>query len=273
MLHHIFANLITRLPMLGLTFIMAFAIEWVLPIDAMISARGMLLNCIVGLCFLFVQEFSYLALAFFVVHPRPGLISLAALSDGGNIIKGFGFAFFWLAARDFFYYWLHRLQHASKWLWAEHALHHSDEHVNVTTSLRHHWLEMPITIILVNVPLILLFRPPVVTLAFVGGILSLTEFSNHMNFKFGLGRWSWLLATPQTHRIHHSRLDEHLDKNFAAFLPLWDVIFGTYYAPKKNEYPPTGLASGERVTTVRQALFLPFLIWQRMLFGTSSRES
>jgi hypothetical protein len=104
-----------------------------------------------------------------------------------------------------------------------------------------------------------------------GAILSLIEFSNHMNFKFGLGRFSWLLVTPQNHRIHHSRLEEHVEKNFAAFFPLWDVIFGTYYAPKKNEYPPTGLASGEHVTTFRQALFLPFLIWRRMLLGASSR--
>jgi sterol desaturase/sphingolipid hydroxylase (fatty acid hydroxylase superfamily) len=130
---------------------------------------------------------------------------------------------------------------------------------------------MPLTIIFVNVPLLLVFRPPVITLTFVGAILSLTEFSNHMNFKFGLGRFSWLIVTPQNHRIHHSRLEEHVDKNFAAFFPLWDVIFGTYYAPKKNEYPPTGLASGERITTIWQALLLPFLIWRRMLFGASSR--
>jgi sterol desaturase/sphingolipid hydroxylase (fatty acid hydroxylase superfamily) len=271
MLYHVFESLVARVPTIFWTFILAFVVERLLPIDAMISGRGLLLNCIVGLFFLFVQELSFLALAFLLVHPRLGLISLFAVSDGGNIPKAFCLAFFWLAMRDFFYYWLHRLQHASKWLWAEHALHHSDEHVNVTTSVRHHWLEMPMTIILVNVPLLLLLRPPVITLTFVGAILSLTEFSNHMNFQFGLGRFSWLIVTPQNHRIHHSKLEQHFDKNFAAFFPLWDVIFGTYYAPKKDEYPPTGLASGERVTTVRQALFLPFAMWRRMLVGASGR--
>ena len=42
------------------------------------------------------------------------------------------------------------------------------------------------------------------------------------------------------HCIHHSILDEHKDKNFAQFFPFIDVIFGTYFAPIKNEFPATG---------------------------------
>ncbi|PCK78907.1 sterol desaturase family protein, partial [Rhizobium sophoriradicis] len=29
--------------------------------------------------------------------------------------------------------------------------------------------------------------------------------------------------------IHHSRVREHHDKNFANYFPIWDHLFGTYY--------------------------------------------
>src|SRR5215471_5219333 len=35
--------------------------------------------------------------------------------------------------------------------------------------------------------------------------------------------------------------DEHWNRNFAAFFPIWDWLFGTVYIPKPMEYPPVGL--------------------------------
>ena len=35
---------------------------------------------------------------------------------------------------------------------------------------------------------------------------------------------------------------QHRDKNFAGLLPLWDILFGTYYQPAPGEYPQTGIA-------------------------------
>ena len=169
--------------------------------------------------------------------------------------------------RDFFYYWLHRLQHASKWLWAEHALHHSEESLNITTSVRHHWLDVPLNVIFVLTPLCYLFRPPVMVVPAYTIAIAMAGFSIHLNARISLGRFGWLIASPQNHRIHHSRLPEHVDKNFAQFFPLWDVLFGTYYAGKRNEYPPTGLSSGERVTTLKASLLMPFTAWRKMLSG------
>lgn len=265
MLIHVLRILAGEIPAVIATCVLAFIFESFLPIERMIDGRGLVLNCVVGFSFFLVKELTLLSLAFVFVQLPQGRISALAVSDGGNVAKALGLAFIWLAMRDFFYYWLHRLQHASKWLWAEHALHHADDHLNVTTSFRHHWLETPLTVVFVNVPLMLLLRPPIITLTVVASILSMTEFTNHMNLRIGLGRFNWLVATPQSHRIHHSVLEKHFDKNFAAFFPVWDVIFGTYYAPQKNEYPATGLTPAERVQTVGQALFLPFLIWRKML--------
>jgi sterol desaturase/sphingolipid hydroxylase (fatty acid hydroxylase superfamily) len=193
-----------------------------------------------------------------------GVFSIFSIDPNG-FLKLLVIPFLWFAARDFFYYWFHRLQHYSKWLWAEHALHHSEEHLNVTTAIRHHWLESPLNAIFVTSPIAFLFKPPLAAFAIVGALSGLVGYFIHLNLRLGYGKLNWLLASPQMHRIHHSRRPEHIDKNFVQFFPLWDVIFGTYYKPAPDEFPETGLTSGETVTTVRHALIMPFRSWAGML--------
>ena len=196
--------------------------------------------------------------------PGKGLISLP-VSDRGILPFAIILAFTSSILRDFFYYWFHRLQHASRWLWAQHALHHSDECMNVTTTWRHHWLEMPMETVAVIVPAAILFKPPIVTIPLAYLITQGMSYFIHLNSRISLGPLTPIIAGPQTHRIHHSKLPEHIDKNFAAIFPLWDVIFGTYYHPKKGECPPCGLASGETVHSFRYALLMPFITWVKML--------
>jgi Fatty acid hydroxylase superfamily len=48
--------------------------------------------------------------------------------------------------------------------------------------------------------------------------------------------WDWgpprsVIAAPRFHRWHHTGEAEARDKNFAGLLPLWDILFGTYYMP------------------------------------------
>jgi sterol desaturase/sphingolipid hydroxylase (fatty acid hydroxylase superfamily) len=46
------------------------------------------------------------------------------------------------------------------------------------------------------------------------------------------GSWGWfgrwILVSPAAHRIHHSPLAEHFNKNLAIFT-IWDRLFGTWY--------------------------------------------
>lgn len=167
---------------------------------------------------------------------------------------------------DFFYYWHHRLQHTVAALWAQHRLHHADEALCAFTSLRHHWLEDFFRIVTMVVPMALLihFTSPPAALA-VGGVLGYWTSFEHANIQLPFGPLTPILAGPQYHRIHHSREAVHQDRNFAAFFPLWDIVFGTYYRPRAGEWPRTGLASGERITTLGAALLDPFRLWARML--------
>lgn len=120
-------------------------------------------------------------------------------------------------------------------------------------------------LVCVFLPLMLLFQPPLITVPLAGIITNLVDTFIHLNLKLSYGRLSWLLPGPQNHRIHHSRLPEHRNKNFAVVFPLWDVIFGTYYHPRKDEYPESGLSYGQPIDSLRRALILPFPMWYRMI--------
>jgi len=82
-----------------------------------------------------------------------------------------------------------------------------------------------------------------------------------MNVRIGFGRWSAWLNSPQFHRLHHSALPEHYDCNFNQFFPIFDVLCGTFRRPQPDEYPPTGLMTGDVPLKLRTMLFWP---WRRV---------
>jgi sterol desaturase/sphingolipid hydroxylase (fatty acid hydroxylase superfamily) len=91
-------------------------------------------------------------------------------------------------------------------------------------------------------------------------------FVNHANVRLPFGRLTVVVAGPQWHRIHHSVYPEHFDKNFAAFFPFIDRLFGTYYEPAQNEYPETGLPEASP-SDLEQATTAPFAGWYRSMKG------
>ncbi|WP_421654829.1 sterol desaturase family protein [Leptothermofonsia sp. ETS-13] len=162
---------------------------------------------------------------------------------------------------DFFYYWFHRFQHTTPALWSIHKLHHSDVSLNVTTSSRHHWLEEPARVFLIAIPMGLIFDIQPVAVGIVATVFNAWAFFIHANWKLQLGILTPVVVGPQLHRIHHSIHPEHADKNFAAYFPIWDILFGSYCPPKPGEFPETGLHSGEKITNLWKASFSPFTEW------------
>lgn len=220
---------------------------------------------------------AYMAFFFFfanllspVLDPFTGPIIKAlrvgipiAFPDGlpGQLLQVLAFYFVF----DFFYYWLHRAQHAIPLLWAQHKLHHSDEALNVTTANRHHWLEVPLHGLAIWLPLGILFQQKPVTIAWLWTLFLLWGYFIHMNVRLPLGPLTPVIAGPQLHRIHHSLEPQHHDRNFAASFPLFDILFGTYCPPRKDEFPATGLADGENLDGLARANLAPFATWARSL--------
>ncbi len=164
-----------------------------------------------------------------------GLIALPA--TGWSLAAGI---LIYTVTMDAGEYVFHRAQHRFSILWAMHSLHHSDTSVNVSTTLRHFWAEELIKVLTVYLIIGCVFRVSAAILTGYG-LIRLYNFVPHLNLRLGFGPLSFLLNSPQYHRIHHSVLTEHHNSNFAALFPLFDVVFGTYTQPKRNEFPPTGL--------------------------------
>jgi sterol desaturase/sphingolipid hydroxylase (fatty acid hydroxylase superfamily) len=141
---------------------------------------------------------------------------------------------------DFCTYWIHRLEHRSNILWPIHELHHADECMNVTTTYRVNVLESFTIGAAVILPAMLIPNPIVIIPALYGALRAHAFFA-HLNAPIGLGPLTKIIASPLTHRIHHSKLPHHLNHNFAVVWTFWDVAFGTYYHPQPGEYPPTGI--------------------------------
>jgi class 3 adenylate cyclase len=192
-----------------------------------------------------------------------GLINMQILDNSTTANQVVVFALYLLLI-DFFQYWWHRAQHRFPVLWDQHVVHHSDEAMNVTTAVRHHWSEFLFQGIVVSLPFTMLFKITPPQAGFVALIFGAWQFFVHANLRLHLGFFAWLAAGPQVHRIHHSIEAEHRDKNFAAYFPIWDVLFGTYHHPRRGEYPETGV-DGFRLETPLALALHPFAAWARRI--------
>jgi sterol desaturase/sphingolipid hydroxylase (fatty acid hydroxylase superfamily) len=180
-----------------------------------------------------------------------GVVALPA--RGWSLALGLGIYF---VTMDFGEYLFHRAQHRFAWLWAMHSLHHSDEAFNVSTTIRHFWLDIFVKTFTIYLVVGVLFKTDPLIVALYGALAGYNYFS-HLNVRVGLGRWAWLLNSPQYHRRHHSSRPEDRDCNFAAVLPVFDVLTGAYRPPAPGDYPETGLGDAEGPSSVLSALVWP----------------
>jgi sterol desaturase/sphingolipid hydroxylase (fatty acid hydroxylase superfamily) len=157
---------------------------------------------------------------------------------------------------DLYHYTFHRLQHAIPFLWAMHSFHHSANAVTFSTGARHLWMErVLVSAVLPIMPLLFQIPPSMQLIATL--IYFFPDTCAHLNVRFPMGRMITLVNSPQWHRIHHSAMPEHRDKNFTSLLPLWDILFGTAWIPKPDEYPVTGFDPPVRVGVI-DSIIWPF---------------
>ena len=130
---------------------------------------------------------------------------------------------------DFISYWMHRLFHGRR-LWKFHAVHHSSNPLDWLSAIRVHPVNDAIMRVAGTLPIIALgFAPKAV--AGVVPFLTFMALFIHANLDWDWGPLRSVVASPRFHRWHHTSEIEGRDKNFAGLLPLWDILFGTYYMP------------------------------------------
>ncbi len=149
----------------------------------------------------------------------------------------------WVAlffAVDFAYYWLHRMSHMIRWMWAQHAVHHSARQITLSVAYRLGWTNLVAGPWLFLVPVCWIgFDPLSVGLMFAANLIY--QFWLHTETVPKLGILESVFNTPSHHRVHHGVNPEYLDRNYGGVLIVWDRLFGTFAKEKAGRAIEYGL--------------------------------
>jgi sterol desaturase/sphingolipid hydroxylase (fatty acid hydroxylase superfamily) len=133
-------------------------------------------------------------------------------------------------AVDLATYWIHRAFHQVPWLWSFHAIHHSSREMDWLAGSRIHPVDAVVTRAVAFLPVFILGFAPAALYAYLV-FVSFHAVFIHANVRWRFPALRWLVTTPEYHHWHHTSDEEGLDKNFAQFLPLWDLVFRTAHQP------------------------------------------
>lgn len=148
--------------------------------------------------------------------------------DLAGRLPGWSQVLLFLVLTDFLNYWQHRLMHRLPVLWRLHEFHHAAKEFNALTALREHPLEKAINMAIMVVPA-LLIGVPTTEFALVMITFGAIGLVKHSAIPWHGWFGKYVIQSPRDHFIHHSRVPEHHDKNFANYFPIWDHLFGTYF--------------------------------------------
>ena len=131
-----------------------------------------------------------------------------------------------IIAADLTYYWMHRIEHTYRILWANHSVHHSSKDYNLSVSMRLSIVE-PLIEWVFLIPMILLGFS---TFQAIVSLILVAQYQTWIHTE-RVGKLGWLdyvFNTPSVHRVHHGSNPQYFDKNFGGILMIWDHFFGTY---------------------------------------------
>lgn len=172
-------------------------------------------------------------------------------------------------------YWTHRLFHKVPTLWHIHAVHHMDTELDVTTSHRHHFLEVIAMTLLIT--LLFIAFGVSIWIAFVYQTLRiLLVLFNHSNLRIPAGLDRALrpfIVTPGFHRVHHSAETMLTNSNYGTVVPWFDYLFGTARKPGVGAGSPLGLhyLSSKKQSSLFRVLLLPFM-WRHWRIAGNTEE-
>jgi sterol desaturase/sphingolipid hydroxylase (fatty acid hydroxylase superfamily) len=115
-------------------------------------------------------------------------------------------------------------------MWKFHLIHHTDTWVDTTTANRHHPVESIFRAVFTFLA-VLISGAPVWMLFLYQFLSELFSQFNHANISFP--KWldnslSWLIVSPNMHKIHHHYIQPLTDSNYGNIFSIWDRIFGTF---------------------------------------------
>lgn len=210
-----------------------------------------------------LNRLLFMAALFSFLDSRLAILHLKMVDSMPVVVRGT----VWILLGDFTTYWVHRLQHANRFVWAFHSTHHSQEQLNFATTTRFHPVDHFISDTIKYFPQLLLGASPMswLPLYLMMEFISITQ---HSRIKWRFGPLSKVLVTPRFHSFHHSSDPRYFNKNFGGLLSIWDHIFGT--AVDAPEQPTEYGLRDIKTPTLLSTLLLPFSLLRQMYVRVSS---
>jgi sterol desaturase/sphingolipid hydroxylase (fatty acid hydroxylase superfamily) len=141
-----------------------------------------------------------------------------------------------LLSVSFFRYWMHRFQHSNAFLWDLHSYHHRVTDLQAVNGLVSHPLDYALRNVIVFLILgVIGFDPFAIVLAV--SAMNVTAVFSHCSADVKGGFLNYFFVTPEVHRWHHTvDVPEGYGYscNYGVEFSFWDLVFRTYYLPKKD---------------------------------------
>jgi sterol desaturase/sphingolipid hydroxylase (fatty acid hydroxylase superfamily) len=196
-----------------------------------------------------------LALAMRSTETSVGLLNMLSWPPSFKFIVGF------LAMDLTFYYW-HRANHVFPIFWRFHNVHHVDQDLDVTSSLRFHFGEVLCSVCFRALQVYLLGISVFTYLAYEVAFQGATLF-HHSNVRLPIKlerALNKVIVTPRMHGIHHSIVKDETNSNYSVIFRWWDVLHGTLRLNTKQTDVIIGVPAymDAHDNKLRNLLILPF---------------
>ncbi|KAF9660433.1 sterol desaturase family protein [Tenacibaculum mesophilum] len=169
---------------------------------------------------------------------------------------------------DFFgAYLAHLVEHKVKPLWMVHLVHHSDHKVDTTTANRHHPIESVIRFTFTLVGVFLVGTPIAIIMLYQSISLVFTQLT-HANIKMPkkLDKvLSYVIVSPDMHKVHHHNLLPYTDSNYGNIFSIWDRLLGTYMELDREKivYGVDTFPDEEKNSSLKELLKQPFQSYRK----------
>lgn len=167
---------------------------------------------------------------------------------------------------DFLEYVYHVVMHKFRPFWVFHLVHHSDQHLDVSTTLREHpgetLIRLSFTLLwvfIVGVPFWMLMARQFIQI--ISNVLA------HANFSLNK-KWDNILSlffvTPNMHQVHHHFMLPYTDSNYGDVLSIWDRMFGTFRKldAQKVVYGVDTEMRKSNTETLKGVVLMPYKIYK-----------
>ncbi|WP_103068762.1 sterol desaturase family protein [Aquimarina sediminis] len=179
----------------------------------------------------FVLAFILLKTSDWTIENKFGILQWLGLPFWATILLG-------VALLDLIGAWFaHYIQHIIKPLWMFHLVHHTDNHVDTTTANRHHPGESIIRFLFTTLAVFVAGAPIGIIMLYQSLSVVLSQF-NHANISLPKkvdDMISWVIVSPDMHKVHHHYMLPYTDSNYGNIFSIWDRIFGTFTKIRNTE--------------------------------------